>query len=99
MFWIKQYLCIKRFLGTSENAVKTQAWSAIATDVLIAIVNKELQRDASLYTRLQILSASAFKKTQLACALRLDGPYTDSPTSANQLICSTFNRTAVAIKR
>jgi IS4 transposase len=38
--WIKQHLRIKKFLGTSENAVKTQVWCAIATYVLIAIVKK-----------------------------------------------------------
>jgi hypothetical protein len=43
--WIKQHLRIKKFLGTSENAVKTQVWSAIATYVLIAIVKKEFQLD------------------------------------------------------
>ena len=62
--WIKQHLRIKRFFGTSENAVKTQIWCAIATYVLIAIVKKELQLDASLYTCLQILSVSVFEKTQ-----------------------------------
>ena len=45
--WIKQHLRIKRFLGTSENAVKTQIWCAVATYVLIAIVKKELQLNAS----------------------------------------------------
>lgn len=39
--WIKQHLRIKRFLGNSENAVKTQIWCAISTHVLIAIVKKE----------------------------------------------------------
>jgi hypothetical protein len=63
--WIKQHLRIKRFLGNSENAVKTQIWCAISTHVLIAIVKKELQIDASLYTLLQILSVSAFEKTPL----------------------------------
>ena len=29
--WIKQHLRIKQFLGTSENAVKTQIWCAVAT--------------------------------------------------------------------
>jgi IS4 transposase len=52
--WIKQHLRIKRFLGTSENAVKTQIWCAVSTYVLIAIVKKELRLDASLYTCLQI---------------------------------------------
>ena len=38
--WIKQHLRIKQFLGTSENAVKSQIWCAICTHVLIAIVKK-----------------------------------------------------------
>jgi Domain of unknown function (DUF4372)/Transposase DDE domain len=63
--WIKQHLRIKRFLGTSENAVKTQIWSAVSTYTLIAIVRKELHLDASLYTLLQILSVSVFEKTPL----------------------------------
>jgi IS4 transposase len=52
--WIKQHLRIKKFLGNSENAVKTQIWCAVSTYVLTAIVKKELQIDASLYTLLQI---------------------------------------------
>jgi hypothetical protein len=83
--WIKQHLRIKKFLGTSENAVKTQIWCAVSTYVLIAIVKKELQLDASLYTLLQILSVSVFEKTQLSCALQPDSPLTESPLSANQL--------------
>ena len=63
--WIKQHLRIKRFIGNSENAVKTQIWCAVAAYVLIAIVKKELQLDASLYSLLQILSVSAFEKTPL----------------------------------
>ena len=84
--WIKQHLRIKRFLGNSENAVKTQIWCAVATYVLIAIVKKQLQLDASLYTCLQILSVSVFEKTQLSCALRADPETTESPESTNQLI-------------
>lgn len=83
--WIKQHLRIKKFLGTSENAVKTQIWCAVSTYVLIAIVKKELQLDASLYTLLQILSVSVFEKTQLSCALRLDSSFTELPLDANQL--------------
>jgi len=44
----RQHLRIKRFIGNSENAVKTQIWCAVATYVLIAIVKKGLQIDASL---------------------------------------------------
>ena len=83
--WIKQHLRIKHFLGNSENAVKTQVWCAVATYVLIAIVKKELQLDASLYACLQILSVSVFEKTQLSCALQADAAEIDMPNAANQL--------------
>ena len=88
--WIKQHLRIKKFLGTSENAVKTQVWCAIATYVLIAIVKKELQLDASLYTCLQILSVSVFEKTQLLCALQADDLQIGMHESANQLNLFSF---------
>jgi transposase len=88
--WIKQHLRIKHFLGNSENAVKTQVWCAVATYVLIAIVKKELQLDASLYTCLQILSVSVFEKTQLSCALQVDGTELESPNAANQLNLFNF---------
>src|SRR5665213_189971 len=88
--WIKQHLRIKRFLGTSENAVKTQIWCAVATYVLIAIVKKELQLDASLYTCLQLLSVSVFEKTELACALQPDRSKPESAATATQLILFDF---------
>ena len=83
--WIKQHLRIKKFLGTSENAVKTQVWCAIATYVLIAIVKKELQLDASLYTCLQILSVSVFEKTELSRALQTDAFQIALLDASNQL--------------
>ena len=63
--WIKQHLRIKRFYGTTENAVKTQIWIAITVYVLVAIVKKRLNTGASLYTILQILSLTLFEKTPL----------------------------------
>jgi Domain of unknown function (DUF4372)/Transposase DDE domain len=83
--WIKQHLRIKRFIGNSENAVKTQIWCAVATYVLIAIVKKELQLDASLYTLLQILSVSVFEKTQLSQAFAGSGQITEQTDFYNQL--------------
>ena len=83
--WIKQHLRIKKFLGTSENAVKTQIWCAVSTYVLIAIVKKELQLNASLYTLLQIISVSVFEKTQLQYALQPDSTIDISTNSDNQL--------------
>jgi len=63
--WIKQHLRIKKFYGTSENAVKTQIWTAVSAYVLVAIVKKRLNLDASLYTLLQIFSLTLFEKVPL----------------------------------
>ena len=60
--WIKQHLRIKAFYGTSENAVKTQIWIAIAVYVLIAIIKKQLHLSQSPYTILQISSITLFEK-------------------------------------
>jgi len=63
--WIKQHLRIKKFFGTSENAVKTQIWIAISAYVLVAIMKKRLKIDLSLYTILQVLSISLFEKKMI----------------------------------
>jgi len=83
--WINQHLRIKKFLGTSENSVKTQIWCAVSTYVLIAIVKKELKLEASLYTILQILSVSAFEKTLIAQAFLPDPLDTFSQSDGKQL--------------
>jgi len=63
--WIKQHLRIKAFFGTSENAVKTQIWIAVATYVLIAIIKKRAALPHSLYQILQILSLTMFERTPI----------------------------------
>ena len=88
--WIKQHLRIKKFLGTSQNAVKSKIWCAICTYVLIAIVKKELHLNSSLYTCLQILSVSVFEKTLISCALQTDDCKTQLPPRSNQLILLGF---------
>ena len=60
--WIKQHLRIKRFLGTSQNAVHVQIWIAIATYTMVAILIKELRLTKSMYDILQFLSVSIFEK-------------------------------------
>ena len=63
--WIKQHLRIKKFYGTSENAVKTQIWTAVSVYVLVAIIKKRLNLQASLYTLLQVFSVTLFEKIPL----------------------------------
>lgn len=67
--WIKQHLRIKTFYGTSQNAVRTQIWIAIAVYVLVAIVKKRLNLERSLHSILQILSVSLFEKMPILEAL------------------------------
>ncbi len=63
--WIKQHLRIKRFYGTSVNAVKAQIWVAVSVYVLVAIVKKRLELDSSLYTLLRVFSVTLFEKILL----------------------------------
>jgi len=63
--WIKQHLRIKSFFGTSENAVRSQIWIAVAVYVLVAIIKKKLRLQQRLYTILRILSVTTFDKTPI----------------------------------
>ena len=83
--WIKQHLRIKKFLGNSENAVKTQIWCAVSTYVLIAIIRKELKINTSLYTILQILSVSVFEKSEISWAFQPGRHIDDNEDDLKQL--------------
>lgn len=85
--WIKQHLRLKAFYGTSENAVKTQVWVAIAVYVLVAILKKRLGLELSLYKILQILSITLFEKTPILQGLFNfnDQPPKDEPCMQLQL--------------
>jgi hypothetical protein len=83
--WIKQHLRIKQFYGTTENAVKTQIWTAVSVYVLVAIVRKRLKIQASLYEMLQILSLTMFEQTPLNTLFsQIQGRQSDTEP-ANQL--------------
>jgi hypothetical protein len=84
--WIKQHLRIKKFYGTSANALKTQIWIAISVYVLVAIVKKELHLEGSLYRMLQICSVSIFQKTPILQALSVSEDHSMLDDLGNQLI-------------
>lgn len=88
--WIKQHLRIKRFFGTSENAVKSQLWIAVSVYVLVAIIKKRLKLDASLYTLLQILSVTLFEKMPLQQAFTTSASLENQTNSASQLFLFDF---------
>jgi hypothetical protein len=63
--WIKQHLKLKRFWGTTENAVRIQIYCAIITYCLVANVRHNLGPERSIYETLQILGISLTDKTPL----------------------------------
>ena len=63
--WLKQHLKIKKFWGTTENAVRIQISTAIISYCLVAIVQHDMQLERSTYEVLQILSISLTDKTCL----------------------------------
>lgn len=94
--WIKQHLRIKKFYGTSENAVKSQIWVAVSVYVLVAIIKKKLATDASLYALLQIFSLTLFGKTllkQLIPNVDYKEPMVENDSQLN--LFEFFNRTLV----
>ena len=88
--WIKQHLRIKKFYGNTENAVKSQIWIAVSVYVLVAIVKKRLNLDASLYTLLQILSVTLFEKMPLQQAFQGSDYKSEQGGDCNQMNLFTF---------
>ena len=83
--WIKQHLRIKKFYGSSENAVKTQIWIAVSVYLLIAIIKKRLKIELSLYTILQILSVTVLERMSILQILTNSDYSSIEPLSRNQL--------------
>ena len=88
--WIKQHLRIKKFYGTSENAVKSQIWIAVSVYVLVAIVKKRLKLDATLYTLLQIFSLTLFEKMPIQQAFAGNNHFPNQDQNNNQLNLFAF---------
>jgi hypothetical protein len=83
--WIKQHLRIKKFYGTSENAVKTQIWIAVSVYVLVAIIRKRLKLEVSLYTLMQIFSVTVFEKASIGSVILQTTDSSEHALNDNQL--------------
>jgi IS4 transposase len=68
--WIKQHLRLHNFYGRSENAVRSQIWSAICAYLMVAILKKQLKVEKSLYEILQLISVNPFEKLSFCELLR-----------------------------
>ena len=83
--WIKQHLRVKKFYGTSPNAVKIQIWVALIVHLLVAILRKRLGVQASSYTILQVLSVTLFEKMPILQALETANDQLPASHVSNQL--------------
>ena len=63
--WIKGHLRIRSFVGTTENAVRIQIWTALSTYLLVAILKKTLKLKPSLHEILQVISVTPFEKVPI----------------------------------
>jgi hypothetical protein len=84
--WIKQHLRIKKFYGNSENAVKVQIWTAVATYVLVLLMKKQMGLVHSPYKILQILSLSLFEIMPILQAFSNDYSENEYDDNRNQLL-------------
>jgi Domain of unknown function (DUF4372)/Transposase DDE domain len=88
--WIKQHLHIKSFWGVTENAVRIQIYSAIATYCLVAIVEHDLNLNRSTFDVLRILSMSLFDKTPIRELFQRADAMDDIPDYDMAQLCFNF---------
>ena len=67
--WIKQHLQIKRFIGRSENAVRTQLLVALITYLLVAVYHQASRFNGSLWECLFMLRTTLFQRPQTEAQL------------------------------
>lgn len=88
--WIKQHLHIKSFWGVTENAVRIQIYSAIATYCLVAIIEHDLRLNRSTFDVLRILSMSLFDKTPIKDLFERPEPVDDIPENGHAQLYFNF---------
>ncbi|HEY5590846.1 MAG TPA: transposase [Paludibacter sp.] len=60
--WMKGHLRIKSFWGNTENAVRIQIYVAIVTYCTVAIIERTLELNRSIYEVMRILGSSLLTK-------------------------------------
>ena len=68
--WLKQHLKIKKFWGETENAVRIQIYTAITAYCMMAIVQKKMEVERSIYEMLQLVSISLTDTVELKTLFR-----------------------------
>lgn len=63
--WLKQHLKVKKFWGQTENAVRIQIYTAVTAYCMMAIVQKKMDVQRSIYEMLQLVSVSLTNTVEL----------------------------------
>ena len=63
--WLKQLLKVKKFWGQTENAVRIQIYTAVTAYCMMAIVQKKMDVQRSIYEMLQLVSVSLTDTVEL----------------------------------
>ena len=84
--WIKQHLCVKRFFGRSDNAVRSQIWIAMCAYLLILMVKKQLGLNYTAFEILQLLNVSVFIKEPISPLFLNDFTLFNNRYNPNQLL-------------
>ena len=63
--WLKQHLKVKKFWGQTENAVRIQIHTAVTAYCMMAIVQKKMDVQRSIYEMLQLVSVSLTDTVEL----------------------------------
>lgn len=85
--WIKQYLRVKTFYGTSANAVKTQIWVAMIVYLLLAILKERYRLKQNLSQLLHFLEVNLFEQKALLSIFQINSRslHQKAENSNNQL--------------
>lgn len=83
--WIKQNLKIKKFIGTSKNAVMTQIWVALCMFLTLALIKFQSKLKKSMQQIVRLLQLNLFDKRDLLALLRGEPPIAQQ-IPINQLV-------------
>jgi hypothetical protein len=85
--WVKQHLKIKRFLGTSENAVRTQIAVALIAYILLRMAHHAKSFPASLLAFARLVRANLMHRRLLDSLDAAPPPLRRDPRQTELLLC------------
>lgn len=85
--WVKQHLKIKRFLGTSENAIKTQIAVALIAFLILRIAHKTTSPNITLLTFTRLVRANLMHRRPIQNLVKPPPPRLRDPNQTEMKLC------------